>query len=271
MKIDRSATLSRGRIVVYGVGVKLYVLGVGDTFSEKHTTHALLLEHDGFKLAIDCPDSYRRVLRQAREKAPPASASALDLFGIDDVLITHVHGDHMNGLEGVAFFKHFAQQRPLKLHTASKVKEGLWEKRLVSSMGQLWNGQTFRELAFEDYFAWNEVTIERSTQIGPFTVTGRMTKHHVPTSALFIECQGRSIGISSDTAFDPELIGDFLSRADLIVHETNHGPAHTAYADLLTVDRDIKKRMHLIHYPDEFDLASSEIPALVEGQVIDLG
>jgi ribonuclease BN (tRNA processing enzyme) len=102
--------------------MRLFVLGVGDTFSEKHVTHALLLEHDGFRLAIDCPDSYRRVLRQARDRG--ADAAVLDLFGIDDVLVTHVHGDHMNGLEGVGYFKHFAQQKPLRLHTVAPVREG---------------------------------------------------------------------------------------------------------------------------------------------------
>ena len=61
--------------------MKLYVLGVGDTFSEKHVTHALLLEHDGFRLAIDCPDSYRRVLRQARDCiADEGEKKTLDLF-----------------------------------------------------------------------------------------------------------------------------------------------------------------------------------------------
>ena len=249
--------------------MKLYVLGVGDTFTEKHVTHALLLEAEGFRLAIDCPDSYRRVLRAAREKAGPAHHAALDLFGIDDVLITHVHGDHMNGLEGVAYFKHFAQKKPLRLHTIAPVKEALWEQRLVASMGTLWNGQGFQKKSFDEYFAWNEVALEAATTIGPFTVTARTTKHHVPTSALLVEHGGHSIGISSDTAFDPDLIA-FLARAELIVHETNHGPAHTAYADLLTCDESIKKKMHLIHYPDEFDLEKTEIPALREGQVLEL-
>jgi ribonuclease BN (tRNA processing enzyme) len=139
-------------------------------------------------------------------------------------------------------------------------------------MGRLWNGQAFRELGFEDYFEWHEVALDRSTTIGPFIVRARTTKHHVPTSALFVECReaGANIGISSDTAFDPELIA-FLSKADLIVHETNYGPAHTAYSDLLTLDEAVKKKMRLIHYPDEFDVARSEIPALVEGQVVELG
>jgi ribonuclease BN (tRNA processing enzyme) len=250
--------------------VKLFVLGVGDTFSEKHTTHALLLEHDGFRLAIDCPDSYRRVLRHARDRQDPAATTdreTLDLFAIDDVLITHIHGDHMNGLEGVAYFKHFAQKKALNLHTIAPVKDGLWERRLQASMGQLWNGHSFRDLAFEDYFRWSELPLDRSTTIGPFTVRSRVTKHHVPTSALLVEAGGKSVGISSDTAFDPELIA-FLATADLIVHETNYGPAHTAYSDLLTLDPAIKSKMRLIHYPDELDPTATEIPALLEGQVI---
>ena len=250
--------------------MKLFVLGVGDTFSERHVTHALLLEHDGFRLAIDCPDSYRRVLRQARDRIDdPGARSTLDLLGIDDVLVTHIHGDHMNGLEGVGYFKHFAQQRRVNLHTIAPVVEGLWEGRLGTSMGRLWNGKSFRELAFEDYFAWNEVSLVSRTRIGPFTVRARTTKHHVPTSALFIEAGGSSIGISSDTAFDPTLIA-FLAPADLVVHETNHGPAHTAYADLLGVAPETRTKMRLIHYPDEFDVHASAIPALIEGQVIEI-
>ena len=245
------------------------MLGVGDTFTEKHFTHALLLEAEGFRLAIDCPDSYRRVLRSARDKAGPTHDGTLDLFGIDDVLVTHVHGDHMNGLEGVGYFKHFAQKKPLALHTIAPVKHALWEQRLVASMGTLWDGKEFRRKSFEEYFAWSEVELDAPTTIGPFTIRARTTKHHVPTSALIVEHAGRSIGISSDTAFDPELIA-WLGGADLIVHETNHGPAHTAYADLLTLDEAIKTKMRLIHYPDELDIDKTEITALREGQVIEL-
>jgi ribonuclease BN (tRNA processing enzyme) len=248
----------------YDFLVKLYVLGVGDTFSEKHTTHSLLLEHDGFKLAIDCPDSYRRVLRQARDKA--GGADALDLFAIDDFLITHIHGDHMNGLEGVGYFKLFAQKKPANLHTIAPVKDGLWERRLKAPMGQLIGRG---ELAFEDYYAWNELSTTSHSRVGPFEIEARITKHHVPTSALFVRCGGSSIGISSDTAFDPSLI-EWLARADVIVHETNYGPAHTAYSDLLGLDAAVKSRMRLIHYPDEFDIAKSEIPCLWEGQVVAL-
>lgn len=252
--------------------MRLYALGVGDTFTEKHVTHSLLVEADGFRLAIDCPDSYRRVLRAARDVAGPAHAASLDLFQIHDVLVTHVHGDHMNGLEGAAYFKFFAQKQKLRLHTIRPVRDAIWDGRLVASMGRLMTSkdpEAFRDLAFEDYFDWSEVGVDRTTTIGPFTVHARMTKHHVPTSALVLEHGGKSIGISSDTGFDPSLI-KFLADADLVVHETNYGPAHTAYADLLTLDDALKAKMRLIHYPDEFDVDGSAIRCLREGDVVDV-
>lgn len=257
--------------------MRLYALGVGDTFTERHHTHALLVEAGGFRLAIDCPDSYRRVLKDARDKIALTEpreraqelSAGLDLFSIDDVLITHVHGDHMNGLEGAAFLKWFAQKKKLGLHTIQQVRDVIWDERLRVSMGQLWDGERFDTLSFDDYFAWSEVSLERETKIGPLTVRARRTKHHVPTSALFIEHDGRSIGISSDTAFDPELIA-FLAEADVVVHETNAGPAHTAYEDLLTLAPRVKDKMRLVHYADTFDVDASEIAVLREGDVVEV-
>lgn len=254
--------------------MRVFVLGVGDTFSEKHHTHALLVEHEGFRLAIDCPDSYRRVLAAAREKMRQRGVSSevrasLDLAAIDHVLVTHVHGDHMNGLEGFAFFKRFAQQRKVELWTIDAVREQLWDGRLVASMGRLWNGSAFVELGFDDYFAWHALSLDAETTIGPFTVRARRTVHHVPTSALVLSAGGRSVGISSDTAFDPSLVA-FLAQADLVVHETNHGPAHTPLADLLGLPTEIQEKIRLIHYPDEHDVERCAIPALLEGDVLEL-
>ena len=81
------------------------VLGVGDAFSERYRPTSLLLSYDDFFLAIDCPDMYRSVLKEASA----ISGRQLSLSAIDHVLITHVHGDHMNGLEGVGFYKRYAE------------------------------------------------------------------------------------------------------------------------------------------------------------------
>jgi ribonuclease BN (tRNA processing enzyme) len=236
-------------------------LGVGDTFSDRHVTASLLLRCQGFTLAIDCPDRYRAVLRAAGA----ASGRTLDLFDIDHLLITHVHGDHMNGLEGAAFFKRFAQQRRLNLLTSAEVRAVIWDQRLKAPMDTLYDGQRFVTLGFDDYFQHTDLPWDAPVEVGPFTLRTYRTLHHVPTSALLIEAGGRRLGYSSDTAFDPALIR-FLSDADLIIHETNYGPAHTAYDQLTSLPAELKAKMRLIHYPDAFDVASSEIAVLREGE-----
>jgi len=242
---------------------EVVVLGVGDTFSEKHHSTSLLLVCDGFHLAIDCPDMYRSVLRAASER----SGKSLAIEEIDHVLITHVHGDHMNGLEGVAFYKHFVEGKQVKLLTSPEVRSSIWDERLKASMSTLWNGDQFREMTFASYFEHARLEWASDITVGPFRIKARRTIHHVPTSAILVEAAGRTLGYSSDTAFDPGLIS-FLEPADLIIHETNFGPAHTPYDALAALPADLRARMRLIHYSDVFDTASSTITALREGDVL---
>lgn len=242
---------------------EVLALGVGDTFSERYHPTALLLDCDGFRLAIDCPDQYRGVLKDAAER----SGRPLSLSDIDHVLITHVHGDHMNGLEGVAFYKHFVDRRRLQLVTAPEVRRSIWDERLKASMGVLYDGTEYRQMGFDSYFEHVPLSWTESVQVGPFRIRARRTVHHVPTSALFIEAQGKSVGYSADTAFDPELIA-FLAPADVIIHETNLGPAHTPYASLAALPADLRAKMRLVHYPDGFDLSSSVIRPLQQGEVL---
>jgi ribonuclease BN (tRNA processing enzyme) len=239
------------------------VLGVGDTFSEVHYGASLLLQCDGVNLAVDCPDLYRSVLRSAAE----SSRRSLSLADIDHMLITHVHGDHMNGLEGVAFFKHFAEDKRVKLVTSPELRASIWDERLRASMGTLWDGERYRAMTFDSYFDHTPLSWTDRVEIGPFRISARRTIHHVPTSALLVEAGGRTLGYSSDTAFDPELIA-FLEPADLIIHETNFGPAHTPYASLAALPEELRARMRLIHYSDMFDTASSNIAVLREGDVL---
>lgn len=242
---------------------EVIVVGVGDTFSEKHHSTALILGCDGFYLALDCPDMYRSALRSAAER----SSRPLSLSDIDHVLITHVHGDHMNGLEGVAFYKHYAEAKRVRLVTSPEVRSVIWDERLKASMSTLWDGQQFRQLSFDDYFEHVPLSWSEEIVVGPFRIHAQRTVHHVPTSALFIEAAGRTLGYSSDTAFDPALIA-FLEPADLIIHETNLGPAHTPYSALAELPAMLRAKMRLIHYPDGFDPAASTITALHEGEVL---
>jgi ribonuclease BN (tRNA processing enzyme) len=246
--------------------LEVIVLGVGDAFSEIHHPSSLLLLYEGFHLAIDCPDMYRRVLRDAAEK----SERPLRIFDVDHVLITHVHGDHIGGLEGLGFYKYFHEKKRLRLLAAPEVSAGLWESRLRIAMGSLWNGVAYRGMVFDDYFELLPLSTDRETTVGPFRIRTHRTRHHVPTTALLVEAGDAVLGYSSDTAFDPKLIS-FLEPADLILHESNRGPAHTPYVSLLSLPEAVRARIRLIHLPDDLDQEACPFPIVEEGEVLRIG
>src|SRR5688572_29361272 len=102
------------------------VLGAGDAFSALRRTASLLLVADGFRLGIDCPDGYRRVLHDVSARAD----RPLAIEDVDDMLITHVHGDHMNGLEAFGFYKYFVEKKQLRLYTNPDARSVMWDERL---------------------------------------------------------------------------------------------------------------------------------------------
>ena len=89
--------------------------------------------------------------------------------------------------------------------------------------------------------------------------------HSLPTTAVFVEAAGRKFGYSADTAYDPRLI-EWLSRADLIVHEANGGFPHTPYQRLAELPVALRKKMLVVHCPDGFDPPGREIELLRQGQ-----
>src|SRR5262249_41816558 len=151
---------------------------------------------------IDCPDRYRSVLRAAAASA----GRPLPLEGIDHFLITHLHGDHMNGLEGVAWYKHFAEHKRVQLLASPEVCETIWDSRLVGSMSRLWNGSAFHAMSFGDYFDPIALPWDRPATVGPFAVRTYRTQHHIATSAMLVTAGEARFGYSADTAFDPALI-----------------------------------------------------------------
>lgn len=236
-------------------------LGVGDAFSRRYWSSCLLVECDGFRLLIDCPHPIRRVLASST----PAGEPALDVGDLDAVLITHTHADHCSGLEGLGFFAFFALQRRLPLLAHPTVLARLWSGHLAAGMDQLLDAEgALHKMSLDDYFDVQPLSLSEPAAIGPLSVRCRMTRHHVPTTALRLAGGGAELGYSADTAHDPALI-DWLAEADLFIHETNLG-THTPYDALAALPEATRRRARLIHFTDDFDLNASDIPPLREGQ-----
>jgi ribonuclease BN (tRNA processing enzyme) len=134
-------------------------------------------------------------------------------------------------------------------------------------MDMLFDGTNFVNMKFSDYFEIIPLSWSLETTVGPFKIRATPTHHHITTSALTIKAGGRTLGYSSDTAFDPRVL-TFLQDADLIIHETNVGPGHTPYESLARLPEGLRKKMRLIHYPDGFAQKDSNIRLLKQGELL---
>jgi ribonuclease BN (tRNA processing enzyme) len=235
-------------------------LGVGDAFSARWYSSCLALEHDGRWILVDCPHPIRKMLREAGDAGP------LDLDRVEGVALTHLHADHVSGLEGYGYFSFFVLKRRGRVLVHPAVRARLWEGCLAAGMEHLGEPgtPTARGYGLEDYFDLVPIDEDAPATLGPFRIECRRTRHHVPTTAFRLSAGGATLGYSADTAFDPELIA-WLSEADLVIHETNYG-IHTPYAALAALPAELRARMRLVHYPDDFDLASSVIEPLEQGR-----
>ncbi len=247
-------------------GFEVLVLGVGNAFSERHYSASFLVNAGGKYTLIECPAFLHKILREACEK----SGRKIEVNEIDHVILSHIHGDHSNGLEMYGFWKFIYENKKPTIHTIKEVFDDLWEHKLKGSMGTGFAKGSFDTVKrkFEDFFRKNVLQPNKTNEVNGLDVKIRRTIHPVPTIALKISYKGKSLGYSSDTTFDPKLIG-FLKDCDVIFHETGD-VTHTRYEDLIGLPKAVKNKMRLIHYSDEIAAKKPEIKPLTEGETIKL-
>ena len=243
--------------------MRITVLGTGDAFTSRSFGSSVLIEADDTRFLLDCPDLIHRALKEGTNAARTAA-------DIDDIVLTHIHGDHCNGLESFGFWRFFAARKGItearpRLWTHPQCASRLWE-RLAPAMDAPVDG---KPMTLSDFFDVRPNAIGNPFEIGPIRIETRRTHHPVPTMALRVIHAGKSLGWSCDTNFDRELI-NWLADCDLIVHEVNHPPVHTPIEKLNELPDALRAKMRLSHLADDFDQSATDMRALSDGEVIDL-
>jgi ribonuclease BN (tRNA processing enzyme) len=239
----------------------IFTVGVGNAFSTESYGTSFILQSGDFYLGIDCPDGYRKALKQ-HSTSPLGDDFTVD--SLDAMFLTHLHGDHVNGLEMTLAYLAFGLDSRLDLYGSVDVAEQLWPKRLEASLGQIWTGESYESIGPDAFYEFHQIEWEGSQQVGPFEVQIRKTVHHIPTSALLIDDGDVCMGYSCDTEFDKSLI-DWLSKADIIFHEAGLGPGHTSLEKLEGLPSDTRNKLYIIHSPDEWRRTQSNLTFADEG------
>jgi ribonuclease BN (tRNA processing enzyme) len=254
--------------------LQLGVLGSGAAFSRRYgTTCSLLTLPSGARWLIDCG-------RQAPEQL---ASAGLGWHQLDGQLITHVHGDHVYGLEEFAFVRYYCGSgrheavmkggaRP-KLVAHSAVRAELWEvlgpslRYRSDASGNPVSGQ------LEDYFellaplrieppqraAWNHAEVFRS---GELELVTRETRHVYgkPSTSFEIalpDASGRCAWWSGDSVVDAELLQRLSARTSVFFHDCTFtefpGQVHGLFSDLEKLPAQLREKIVLMHHEDALE------------------
>ncbi|CAM3785294.1 MBL fold metallo-hydrolase [Marinicrinis lubricantis] len=220
--------------------LQITMLGTGSAFSKRYLNNNAMIEWKGTKWLIDCGNTAPLALHALNEP----------LESIEGVLVTHLHADHVGGLEEIAFRMNIFIGRKPKLIIAEDLVETLWENGLKAGM------EDSEHTQLEDYFEVRAVKPEQTFEWLPGLVAELIQTKHIPGKKSYSLKLNRSLFYSADMTFHPELLKRLVHDEgyQYILHEcqlTGEGAVHTTLEELLTLPESIQRITMLMHYGDE--------------------
>ena len=186
--------------------MRLTVLGCGDAFGSggRLQTSFHLATTEG-ELLIDCGATALIGLQR----------SGLSPSTVDQIVISHLHGDHFGGLVWWMLHAVHVDKRTRPLLVAGPA--GI-EQRFKEASNALFPGALERGYHFE--LSFREMQAGRRDRIGPFGATPFEVIHPsgAPSHALRIEAEDKVVAFSGDTEWVETLV-PCASRADLFICE----------------------------------------------------
>lgn len=246
--------------------MKVTPLGCGSAFTMKDFQTNILIEHEGKRLLVDAGTDIRFSLAK----------QGLSYKDINAAYVSHLHADHIGGLEYLAFCSYFDPScSDITLYGHHRVLDEAWNHVLRGGLRSVQG----KVVGLSDYFnvhpvpdntffLWQQCVFEIVQAV--HIVDGYSV---VPSYGLMISHpeKPKRMYITSDVQFAPSQIKDFYAQADIIVQDCETAPymsgVHAHYKELKTLPPETKAKMWLIHRQDNIliDFKKSQEEAVAAG------
>lgn len=238
--------------MVFISNIEITFLGTGSAFSKKYGNNSAVVtvENNGVtkNLMIDC----------GRTTPDDLHNSKFSWTDIDAIFITHLHGDHVYGLEEAAFMGRYVfNKKPHLILPHRKVKNDLWEKVLKGTMA---NGDLDRNMTFLDYFTYEIVDHEAEYFIFNDVMFSCYTTQHIDRKKSYglIIGEQNYIVYSSDSLMNKDLIREVAKDGcQVIFHDCQmndyEGKVHASLSDLSSLTEEQRKLIYIMHYDDQLE------------------
>lgn len=224
--------------------ISVQMLGTGSAFATKYDNNNALLTCNGYTLLVDCGMTAPRALHKL----------GIPFDRIDGVFISHLHADHVGGLEEFAFQMYYHYKKRPVLWIPSSLRTPLWENTLKGGM----DNPAENICTLDDYFEVRELEPGIACGIHPELRLEIMPTVHIQGKPSFGFYLNESVYYSADSLFDRERLLYLYQERGLkhILHECQlKGPGliHATLDELLTLPEELQAITRLMHYGDNKD------------------